>query len=196
MKSLAINGTLRETNGKKGAKALRDQENILCVLYGGSSPVHFSAPVKDFKKLVYNHEVHTVDLTIDGKSYKAVMKDLQFHPVTDAVLHIDFLELSDDKEVEMDIPVKIEGNSVGVRAGGKLVTKVRTLKVRALPKNLPDTISVNIDSLEIGKAIRVADITLKGVELLDSPNNVITSVQTTRQVAAVGAEGAAAAAKK
>jgi large subunit ribosomal protein L25 len=192
MKSLAINGSLRETNGKKEAKALRDQGNVLCVLYGGKEPVHFAAPVSTFKKLVYNHEVHTVDLTIDGKSYSAIMKDIQFHPITDEILHIDFLELVSDKPVEMEIPVRVVGNSVGVKAGGKLVKKVRKLKVKASPADLPDFIEVNVDNLDIGKAIKVADIQLKGVQLLDAPNNVITTVKTTRQVAA---EGAAPAAK-
>jgi large subunit ribosomal protein L25 len=190
MKSLSISGSLRETNGKSAAKVLRDQGNVLCVLYGGKEPLHFSAPSKEFKNLVYNHEVHTVDLSIDGKTYQAIMKDIQFHPVTDEILHIDFLELAGDKAVEIEIPVKISGNSVGVKAGGKLVTKVRKLKVRALPKALPDFVEINIDNLEIGKAIRVGDLSIEGVELLDAPNNVITTVKTTRQVAA--AEGAPA----
>jgi large subunit ribosomal protein L25 len=188
MKSFAIKGSLRETNGKGAAKQLRDQGNVLCVLYGGKEQIHFTAPEASFKKLVYNHEVHTVELSIDGKEYQAIMKDLQFHPVTDKILHIDFLELSKDKPVVMDIPVKISGNSVGVRQGGKLVTKVRTLKVKALPAKLPDFISVNIDSLEIGKSIRIADIKVNGVELLDSPSNVVTSVQTTRQAVTAAAE--------
>jgi large subunit ribosomal protein L25 len=182
MKSLAISGSLRESNGKSAAKALREQDNILCVLYGGKEPIHFSAPTSSFKKLVYNHEVHIVELSVDGKTYKAIMKDIQFHPVTDEVLHIDFLQLDESKAVEIEIPVKIVGNSVGVRAGGKLVTKVRKLKVKSLPAKLPDFIEINIENLEIGKAIRVGDLKIEGVELLDAANNVITSVKTTRAV--------------
>lgn len=192
MKSLAIQGSLREASGKSGAKALREKGEVLCVIYGGNEPVHFSAPVLDFKKLVYSHEVFTVSITIEGKSYNAIMKEIQFHPVTDEILHIDFLQLDDKKSVEIDIPVKISGNSPGVKAGGKLVTKVRKLTVKALPKDLPDFIEVNIDSLELGKAIRVGDIQLKGVQFVNAPNNVITTVQTTRQVVAAG-EGAAKA---
>jgi large subunit ribosomal protein L25 len=182
MKSISINGTKRAAQLKKEAKHLRAEGKVPCVLYGGKEQVHFSTPEISLKGLVYTPEVHTVDLNIDGNSYKAIMKDLQFHAVTDKILHIDFLEMSDDKKVTIDIPVKISGNSAGVRAGGQLITKLRKLKISALPKDLPDRIEVKIDDLNIGDSVRVRDIKLNGVLILDSPNNVITAVKTTRVV--------------
>lgn len=193
MKSFAINGTKRAAQTKQEIKNLRAQGMVPCVLYGGKQQIHFSAPVLAFKGLVYTPDVHTVDLTVDGVTYKAIMKDIQFHPVTDSILHIDFLELNENKKVTMDLPVRITGNSVGVRAGGQLITKMRKLKISALPNQLPDFISISIDNLNIGDSVRVRDLSIEGVELLDSPNNVITSVKTTRAVATV-AEGTPAAA--
>jgi large subunit ribosomal protein L25 len=149
---------------------------------------------------VYTPEVYTVDLNIDGSDFKAIMKDIQFHAVSDRILHIDFLELNDAKKVTMEVPVKVTGNAVGVRAGGQLINKMRKLKVAALPKDLPDFIQLKIDDLEIGDSIRVRDLSMKGVEFLDTPNNVITAVKTTRAVveetpaAAAAAAGAAPAA--
>ena len=207
MKSLSINGTKRAAQTKQETKLLRAEGKVPCVLYGGKEQLHFSAPAISFKGLVYTPEVHTVDLNIDGSNYKAIMKDIQFHAVTDKILHIDFLELDDAKKVTMEIPVKVSGNASGVRAGGQLLTKLRKLKISALPKDLPDFVEVNIDPLEIGDSIRVRDIAVDGVEFLDSPNNVITAVKTTRAVVeetpvtpaegaapAAGAEGAAPAA--
>ncbi len=193
MKSIAISGSLRENEKKQTVKQLRAQDIVPCVLYGGKEQVHFAVPAADFKKLVYTADVLTANLTIDGKSYSAIMQDIQFHPVSEKIVHIDFLELFDNKAVTIDIPVKITGSAPGVKQGGKLVTKVRKLKVRALPKDLPDNIEIKIDALEIGKSIRVADIKLKNVEILDTPSNIITSVATTRQSAA---DAAAAPAKK
>lgn len=184
MKSLTINATLRDADGKKGAKAVRETGEVLCVLYGGEKVINFKAPILSFRDLVYTHEAFVVDLNIEGTHYKAVMQDIQFHPITDNILHIDFLQLFDDKLVTMSIPVQITGNSVGVRQGGKLITKVRKMKVRSLPNKLPDFINVNIDTLDIGKSIRVSDIKIDGVEILDTPTNVITTVKLTRQAMA------------
>lgn len=194
MKSIAINGSLRENEKKQTTKQLRIQDIVPCVLYGGKEQVHFAVPAADFKKLVYTAEVMTANLTIDGKKYDAVMQDIQFHPVSEKILHIDFLELVKDKLITIDIPVKITGSAPGVKQGGKLVTKVRKLKIKALPNHLPDNIEIKIDSLEIGKSIRVGDLKVKNVEILDAPNNIITSVVTTRQTAAA-TEGAAPAKK-
>jgi large subunit ribosomal protein L25 len=198
MKSISINGTKRAAQLKNEAKHLRAEGKVPCVLYGGEEQVHFSTPEITLKGLVYSPEVHTVDLNIDGTPYKAIMKDLQFHAVTDKILHIDFLQLSDNKKVTMDIPVKISGNSAGVRAGGQLLTKLRKLKISALPKDLPDRVEIKIDDLNIGDSVRVRDIKINGVDILDSPNNVITAVKTTRVVveetkAETPAAGAAAA---
>jgi large subunit ribosomal protein L25 len=195
MKSIAISGSLRENEKKQTTKQLRAQDIVPCVLYGGKEQVHFAVPAADFKKLVYTAEVLTADLTIDGKSYSAIMQDIQFHPVSEKILHIDFLELIKDKLVTVEIPVKITGSAPGVKEGGKLVTKVRKLKVKALPKDLPDSIEVKIDKLEIGKSIRVADLKVKNVEILNAPNNIVTSVVTTRNTV-VATDAAAAPAKK
>lgn len=181
MKSIAISGSRRENVGKKQSKALRDNGDVPCVLYGGKEQTHFFAPAPAFKHLVYTAEIYTVDLTIDGTAHQAILKDIQFHPVSDKILHIDFLELADNKPVAIGVPIRVEGNSVGVRAGGKLIKKLRKLTVKALPKHLPDDIEVNIDDLDIGKDIRVGDLKIEGVQILDSPNNVVVTVQTTRQ---------------
>jgi large subunit ribosomal protein L25 len=143
---------------------------------------------------VYTPDVNTVNLNVGGKTYSAIMKDIQFHPVTDKIMHIDFLELSDDKAVRMEVPVKITGNSVGVRAGGVLVSKMRKLKIAALPKHLPDYVEVKIDDLNIGQDVRVRDIAIDGVTFLDSPGNVITGVKTTRNTVAAAPEAPAAGA--
>ena len=201
MKSLVITGSARTAVGKKESKQLRRQEKVPCVLYGGKEPVHFTVPEQGLKKLVYTPGVYTVDLSVDGTEYKAAMRDIQFHPVTERMLHLDFVELHPDKAVVMDIPVKITGTAIGVREGGQLHTKVRKLKVRALPANLPDQIELNVEHLTISKSIRVGDVKLKDAEILDAPNNIITAVKTARVfveetpvVAAVAAEGAAATA--
>ncbi|MBK7571650.1 MAG: 50S ribosomal protein L25 [Bacteroidetes bacterium] len=156
--------------------------------------MHFSTPALSLKGLVYTPNVYTVELNIDGTSYKAVMKDIQFHAVSDRINHIDFLELDDNKKITLEVPVKVSGNAVGVRAGGQLVTKTRRLKVSALPKDLPDSIDISINELNIGDDIRVRDIKLKGVEILNSPNSVLTAVKITRAVAAAATDEKAAAA--
>ncbi|HNQ62015.1 MAG TPA: 50S ribosomal protein L25/general stress protein Ctc [Bacteroidia bacterium] len=206
MKSIAINGTKRAAQSKQETKKLRAEGMVPCVLYGGKEQYHFSTPAMSLKGLVYTPEVYTVELNLDGNVHKCMMKDIQFHAVTDKILHIDFLELSDDKKVNIQVPVRVTGNSPGVRAGGVLVNKLRRLKIAALPKHLPDSIEIKIDEMEIGDDVRVRDMKMAGVEFLDSPSNVITAVKTTRVVAApveaapvaaaaaAPAEGAAAAA--
>lgn len=198
MKSFTINGDLRAAQSKQELKKLRAEGKVPCVLYGGKEQVHFSAPVLDFRHLVYTPEVYTVILNVNGKSYTSIMKDIQFHPVTDAIAHIDFMELFEDKPVSMEVPIKVTGNSVGVRAGGILVNKMRKLKISALPKQLPDYVEVKIDDLNIGDHVRVRDLSVDGVTFLDSPNNVIAGVKTTRAMAtaATPAAGAAAPAAK
>lgn len=203
MKSISIIGTKRAAQTKQENIRLRAEGKVPCVLYGGKEQIHFSTPALSLKGLVYTPNVYTVELNIDGTTYKAVMKDIQFHAVTDRINHIDFLELNDNKKITIEVPVKVSGNAVGVRAGGQLVTKTRRLKVSALPKDLPDSIDVSINELNIGDDIRVRDIKLKGVEILNSPNSVLTAVKITRAVAAAAtdekaapAAGAAAAAAK
>ena len=157
MKSISISGTKRAAQTKQETKLLRAEGKVPCVLYGGKEQYHFSAPASSFKGLVYTPEVHTVELDIDGAKFKAIMKDIQFHAVSDKILHIDFLELNDAKKVTIEIPVKIKGNSVGVRAGGQLINKLRKLKISALPKDLPDLVELKIDDMNIGDSVRVRD---------------------------------------
>lgn len=184
MKTIEIQGSKRPSMTKQSVKALRNNEQVPCVLYGGAEPVHFSAPLASFKGLVYTPDVFMVKLLVDGKEYLSIMQDIQFHPVTDIIQHVDFLEVQNDKPVTIHIPLKFTGASEGVKQGGKLVTKVRKLKVKALPAHLPDYVSIDITGLKIGSNVRVRDLNVEGVTFLDSPANVIVGVQTTRNVAA------------
>ena len=159
MKSITINGSKRESVGKKATKALRNAGEVPCVLYGGDQPVHFSATELAFSQLVYTPNAHTVVIALDsGETLNAVLQDIQFHPVTDRVVHVDFIELQDDKKIRVNIPVNLFGRSIGVLNGGKLQQIFRRLKVYALPGDLPDTIEIDISPLKIGMAIRVSDV--------------------------------------
>ncbi len=188
MKTIEINGAKRTNISKQEVKSLRGSEMVPCVLYGGEEQVHFSTDLSSFKGLVYTPDVHMVKLSVDGKEYQCVIQDVQYHPVTDVIIHADFLQVFDNKPVTMSIPVKLTGASEGVKMGGKLVTKYRRLKVKALPANLPDFITVDISSMKIGDTIRVRDLNLSDVTLLESPANVIVSVNMTRNVSAEAAE--------
>ena len=188
MKTIEINGAKRANISKQEVKSLRGSEMVPCVLYGGEEQVHFSTDLSSFKGLVYTPDVHMVKLSVDGKEYQCVIQDVQYHPVTDVIIHADFLQIFDNKPVTMSIPVKLTGASEGVKMGGKLVTKYRRLKVKALPANLPDFISVDISPMKIGDSIRVRDLNLSEVTLLESPANVIVSVNMTRNVSAEAAE--------
>jgi large subunit ribosomal protein L25 len=196
MKSIAISGTSRDVTKRKEAESIRRSGSIPCVLYGGGEQIHFAAPELSFKNLIYTPKSYLVDLNVDGKEYKAVMREIQFHPVTDKVLHIDFLELKEGKEVSIDVPVMLTGSSIGVKEGGKLILKLRNLKVKALAANLPDKIEIPIDNLGIGSSVRVSDIKIDGVEMLDASNNIIVAIKVTREVAVEtpGAPAAGAAA--
>lgn len=193
MKSVSISGSPRANVGKKDATALRNAKQVPCVLYGGTEQVHFSVLAADFKDLIYTPHVSTVNLDIAGKKYHAILQEAQFHRVNDSLLHVDFLEIVAGKPVTMNIPVKTTGVSPGVRAGGKLNKKLKTLKVKGLVEKMPDTIDVAIDDLEIGGNIRVSDIKIDGLTMLNSENVTVVSVQITR---AVAAEAAAAAPAK
>ena len=193
MKSFQLTGTTRENLTKQGTKQLRDAGMVPCVIYGGIENVHFSAPTLDFRHLVYSPDAHTVKITVDGAPYEAIIQEVQFHPVSDKLLHIDFLAIHADKNVMMDIPVKITGTAEGQKAGGKLLTKVRKLKIKSLPAFLPDAIEIDVTPLGIGQSVRVSDLKLKGVEFLDSPNNIIVGVRTTRNVVETPAAAAKAA---
>ena len=180
MKTIALKGDSRESVGTKSAKMLRTNGQVPCVLYGHEQIVHFAVYEADFKNLVYTPNTYTVQLDINGNIHRAILQDIQFHPVSDAIIHADFLVITDDKPITIDIPVKITGNSPGVREGGKLVVKMKKMRVKGLLKDLPDFIEANIDTLEKGKSIRVADIQVPGIELLNAKNNAIVSVVQTR----------------
>jgi len=196
MKTIEIKGFKRETIGKKATKQLRKDGSVPCVLYGGKEVVHFHAPVNEFNHLFYTPNVYLVNIDIDGKKYSTILKDSQFHPVSDKPLHVDFLEINDKEPVTIEIPVKVEGFAIGVQSGGILVLEKRKLAVRALAKNLPDELVVNVEKLEIGKATKVGQLKFENLELLNAQNAVVVAVRLTRAaraeqegVAAEGEEG-------
>ena len=180
MKSITINGSKRESVGKKATKALRNAGQVPCVLYGGDQPVHFSAEELAFSKLVYTPNAHTVVIALGDTSYNAVLQDIQFHPVTENILHIDFYQLFDNKEIAMDIPVVLTGNSIGVRAGGVLRRNRRKLRIKALPTNLPDFIEVDISKLRIGNNVYVSQLPSEDYKFLHSDNTVVCQVKQSR----------------
>ena len=182
MKSITINGSKRESVGKRATKALRNAGEVPCVLYGGDQPVHFSAPELAFSKLVYTPNAHTVVIALeDGTQFDAVLQDIQFHPVSEQILHIDFYQLFENKEIAMDIPVIVVGNSIGVRNGGVLRKNNRKLRIKALPANLPDFIQVDITPLKIGDKILVGDLDQEKFKILHSENMVVCQVRTARK---------------
>ena len=182
MKSITIKGSKRESVGKVATKALRNADRVPCVLYGSENPIHFSANELDFRKLVFTPNAHTVVIEINGdQKINAIIQDIQFHPVSDKILHIDFYQLSDDKEVNMEIPVVIQGSAPGVMLeGGTLVVNKRKLKVRALPNNLPDSITVDISELKLGNKISTADLDSKDFTILHPDNTVVCKVRISR----------------
>jgi large subunit ribosomal protein L25 len=181
MKTLEIIGFKRANLGKSVAKQMRREANVPCVLYGGKSEqIFFTVPMILFKNLVYTSKVHQVALNIEGTVYQAILQDIQFHPVNEIILHADFLLLDESKEVKMDIPVKLVGTSPGVQQGGKLMAKVKTLKVTAFPKNMPDFIEVNISKLDLNKSIKVGDLAVQNYKIVNSPLVTIASVVMTR----------------
>ncbi len=192
MKTIEIQAKLRKEFGKKGATALRNDENVLCELYGGKENVHFYAHENTFKSLVYTPDVHLVSIDIEGAKYNAIMKDIQFHPVTDKILHIDFIQVFDDKPVMMNIPVKIEGASAGVKAGGKLKIKRRSLKIKGFAKNFPEHLTIDITNLGIGDSIKIGDLTYDNIEIIDNKRTVIITVASTRNSQKEGGEAEAA----
>jgi large subunit ribosomal protein L25 len=194
MKTVSLSGSLRENVGKKDAKKHRKEGNIPCVMYGGKEQVHFVAGDKAFRKLLFTPEVYIFKLDIGGKTYNTIIQDVQYHPVTDNILHIDFLEINPEKPVSISVPVKVTGTAPGVLKGGKLILKTRKLKISGLMQHLPDDITVSIDPLDIGDSVKVKDLTFENITLMDSPSTVIVSVRTARVLVeeTPGAEGAPA----
>ena len=189
MKSITIKGSERESVGKKSTKALRNAGKVPCVVYGGDEPLHFSADELSFKDLVYTPNAHTVVIELEGGSkVKAVMQDIQFHPVTDRILHVDFYQLFEDKPVTMSIPVRLQGNSPGVRNGGRLLFRNRKLVIRALPDNLPDFFNVDISKLRIGDLISVESLKSDNFSILHPDSTVVVQVKTARTAVIVEEE--------
>ena len=181
MKSITINGSKRESVGKKASKALRNAGQVPCVLYGGDNPVHFTAEELTFSKLVYTPNAHTVVIALDnGDTYNAILQDIQFHPVTDKILHIDFYQLYEDKPIMMEIPVQVTGNSRGVRNGGVLRKNQRKLKVKALPADLPDYIVADITNLKIGDKLYITELANDAYKFMHPDNTVVCQVRRSR----------------
>ena len=194
MKSITIKGSERESVGKVATKALRNAGLVPCVLYGGNQAVHFSAEVMAFKNLVYTPNAHTVEIDLgEGKSFNAILQDIQVHQVSDKILHIDFFQLFDDKEITMEVPVKVVGTSKGVLAGGVLRLNTRKLKVKALPKNLPDFIEADITPLEMGNKLYVTKLVNENYKLIHPDNTVVAQVRISRAAMKAAQEAAKAA---
>jgi len=193
MKSITIKGSKRESVGKSATKALRDAGMVPCVLYGGDQPVHFSAEEKAFKNLVYTPNAHTVVIEAGDKSYNAILQDIQVHPVSDRILHMDFFQLNDSKEITMEVPVKVSGVSPGVLLGGVLRLNQRKLKVKALPKNLPDYVEANISSMEMGNKMYVTALASDQYKLMHPDNTVVAQVRISRAAMKAAQEAAKAA---
>ncbi len=181
MKSITINGSQRESVGKKATKALRNAGQVPCVIYGGDKPLHFSAPELAFSKLVYTASAHTVVITLDnGEECNAIMQDIQFHAVTDRILHIDFYQIFENKAITMEIPVHTIGASIGVLNGGTLRKPFRKLKVKAIPSKLPDYVEIDITPLDIGSKIYITELENEDYELLHPENTVVCQVRRSR----------------
>jgi large subunit ribosomal protein L25 len=193
MKSITIKGSERESVGKVATKALRNAGAVPCVIYGGNQPVHFSADEKAFKSLVYTPNAHTVVIELGKNSYNAVLQDIQVHPVSDKILHIDFFQLNENKEIMMEVPVKIVGTSPGVLLGGELRLNQRRLKVKALPKNLPDFVEANISELQMGNKLYVTKLVTNNFKLIHPDNTVVCQVKISRAAMKAAQEAAKAA---
>ncbi len=189
MKTFKLEGTKRAELGKKAAKALRATDAIPCIIYGGESPVHFQVTQDAVRGLIYSPDIYAVELTIDGTQHMAVIKDLQFHPVTDTLLHIDFLEVFADKAIVMEVPVELVGHAEGVKAGGKLQLEMRKLKVKAAYTNIPERLNIDVTNLGLGKSLQVGALSFDGLEITNAKNAVVCSVRLTRAARGAAAKG-------
>ncbi len=201
MKSVKIEGKKRSDLGKKATRHLRSEDHVPAVIYGGKETIHFSAPVMAFRTLVYTPDFQLAEISVDGTTYRAIMKDLQFDVVTDELNHIDFLELVEDRKINATLPIKFHGQAQGVKDGGRLELKIKSLNVRTYPKHLTENISVDLTNLQLHGNIRVEDVKADNMEILNSPRIPIASVVTTRalrqeETAAAAAAPAAGAAAK
>ncbi|WP_406825268.1 50S ribosomal protein L25/general stress protein Ctc [Pedobacter sp. KACC 23697] len=190
MKTIAISGSPRENVGKRDAKELRYEGKVPAVLYGGKEQQHFAVVIADLRDVIYTPDVNFVEIDVNGVKTKAIVKDTQFHPLTDVLLHIDFLQLFDDKEIIMEIPVKLTGTSPGVKMGGKLIQKLRKLRVKALPANMPQNVEVSLEKLEVGSLFRVRDLQGDKYVITNTPEDTIVSVAMSRALKQAETEAA------
>ena len=192
METVQINGSERKELGKKGNKQLRREGKVPCVIYGGENPVHFSAPAGAFRPIIYTPKFKIAEIKVGSDTYKCILKDTQMHPVTDELVHVDFIELVPNKQIKVEVPVKFVGTSPGVKNGGKLISNLRRIKIKTTPESLTDHLVLDISSLLLGHAIRVRDIeTVEGVQIINSPSIPVASVEIPRALksAAAGEEG-------
>jgi large subunit ribosomal protein L25 len=194
MKTIEIKGSLRKELGKKSSKKTRDEGGVPCVIYGKEKNIHFHAHENSFKNLVYTHEAHLVKLDLDGQVYNAVLQDMQFHPVTDKILHADFVQIFENKPVIINVPVTVTGESIGVKTGGKLIVKKRHLKVKGFANDLPEDLVIDVTDLKIAHSIKVGDLAFDKIELLDPKITTVVTVATSRVALKTEEEEAAEAA--
>lgn len=180
MNTISIKGTARKESGSTAAKNLRKEGLVPCVVYGSSDPVHITVDERQFKKIVYTPNVYQIDLDVEGTHYMVFLKDVQFHPVSDRVIHADFFQPKEGAKVELKVPVRLEGNAIGVLNGGRLRLRYPKLLISAKVEDLPDAVTIDISKIRIGQGIRVNSLTIPGVEFLDSPENYVVSVKTAR----------------
>jgi large subunit ribosomal protein L25 len=182
MKTIEIKAISRSNFGKKETKSLRAEDKVPCVMYGGKENLHFYAHENEFRSLIYTPDAHLISLQIDGKSYNAILKDLQFHPVSDKLLHIDFIQVSEDKPVLIYIPIKISGVSPGVKAGGRLKINRRSLKIKGLTRDFPEHLDIDISNLEIGMSLKIGDLKYDNLLIMENKKSMIVAVATSRVV--------------
>jgi large subunit ribosomal protein L25 len=190
MKTFKIKGTARQAVGKKDSKNLRAQDLVPCVLYGGETVIHFQAHENDFRKVLYTPEVFQIELDIDGQIYAAFIQATQFHPVTDKLIHIDFLQVRDNVPVRLEIPVRLDGYAKGIQQGGRLKANLRTLKVKGFSKDIPDEIKIDVTNLNLSESIRVGDIKVEGIQILNNKSVPVATVVVTRAARAAMTETA------
>jgi len=199
MKTIEINGSFRKELGKKSSKELRKAGNVPCVVYGGKENIHFFSHENNFTKLIYTPDAHLVHLKIDGEEYRVILKEIQYHPVSDRIIHVDFTQVFDDKPISISIPISVSGDSVGVIAGGKLRIRKRSLMVRGLASDIPEHLPIDITDLKIHDSVKVGDLSYDKIELIDMKKSMVLTIATSRvaqkdeEVVAEGAETAAVA---
>ncbi len=196
MNKITLSGTVRNATGTKDAAQLRREKRVPCVLYGGEKPVHFSVDEAALRKVVFTPEVHTIELDLDGSQVLAMVQQKQFHPTTDQVLHMDFLQIQDGKEAKTTLSLRLKGQPIGVRKGGKLTQTMRKLRVKGLPSNIPPTLDLDIEELDVNQSLRISDLKFNGLTMLERPNDVVVAVKVVKKKEDPAAAAAAAGDKK